>query len=231
MVLCLLWSVPRWKGTTVCSTLMCVSTDLNFCEGTVFAYGQTSSGKTYTMMGTEQSMGIIPRAVNEVFSYIAETSDQREFLLRVSYLEIYNEMIRDLLAPENNDLKIHEDKLVGSKQRSQLINVIRTHQQRGVYVNPLREEIVTSPEQVFEVISRGESNRHVSTTDYNEHSSRSHCMFQIVIESRERPSSAAVGPHGALASTGARSFRQAGSGVRVSCLVSYRSPFFRILRP
>ncbi|KAF9579272.1 hypothetical protein BGW38_004531 [Lunasporangiospora selenospora] len=138
-------------------------------NGTVFAYGQTSSGKTYTMSGNEQQPGITPRAIEDIFKYIRENPD-REFLLRVSYLEIYNESIRDLLSPESNDLRIHEDK------------------RRGVYVSPLKEEIVTTPSQVMRIIERGDHQRHVSSTDFNAHSSRSHSIFQIVIESRDRSS-------------------------------------------
>ncbi|KAF9209443.1 NADH-ubiquinone oxidoreductase chain 1 [Haplosporangium sp. Z 27] len=87
-------------------------------NGTVFAYGQTSSGKTYTMSGTDRQLGVTPRAVDDVFKYIRENSE-REFLLRVSYLEIYNESIRDLLSPEAIDLKIHEDrKVIESRERA-----------------------------------------------------------------------------------------------------------------
>ncbi|ORY98051.1 P-loop containing nucleoside triphosphate hydrolase protein [Syncephalastrum racemosum] len=142
-------------------------------NATVFAYGQTASGKTY---GNESEPGVIPRAVDDVFSYIRQTQT-KEFVLRVSYLEIYNETIRDLLAPENDTLKIHEDK------------------RRGIYVSPLTEEVVTSPVDVLSVIQKGEANRHISTTNYNLHSSRSHTIFQLVIESRERTStSTALGP-------------------------------------
>ncbi|KAI8815166.1 P-loop containing nucleoside triphosphate hydrolase protein, partial [Cladochytrium replicatum] len=129
-------------------------------NGTVFAYGQTASGKTYTMMGIEEQPGVIPQAVED------EAGD-REYLLRVSYLEIYNETIRDLLSPEIADVRIHEDR------------------KRGVYVSPLKEEIVTTPKQVMKVIQRGEQNRHFGSTDYNEHSSRSHTIFQMIIESRD----------------------------------------------
>ncbi|KAF9362899.1 hypothetical protein BGX34_005285 [Mortierella sp. NVP85] len=142
-------------------------------NSTVFAYGQTSSGKTYS--GTEMEPGIIPRTVEDVFKYIHENSE-REFLLRVSYLEIYNESIRDLLSPEAIDLRIHEDR------------------RRGVYVSPLKEEIVTTPSQVMRIIQRGDYQRHTSTTDYNTHSSRSHSIFQIVIESRERAPTAPQSP-------------------------------------
>ncbi|CAO3592942.1 unnamed protein product [Absidia cylindrospora] len=133
-------------------------------NATVFAYGQTASGKTY--MGTDSEPGIIRRAVDEIFSYIKADANN-EFLLRVSYLEIYNETIRDLLAPENENLKIHENK------------------QRGVYVTPMKEEVVTCGQDVLNVIQQGEGNRHISTTDYNLHSSRSHAIFQMVIESRQ----------------------------------------------
>ncbi|KAF9542440.1 hypothetical protein EC957_001955 [Mortierella hygrophila] len=167
-------------------------------NGTVFAYGQTSSGKTYTMSGTSSQPGITPRAVEDVFKYIRENSD-REFLLRVSYLEIYNESIRDLLSPEAIDLKIHEDR------------------RRGVYVSPLKEEIVTTPSQVMRIIQRGDYQRHTSSTDYNAHSSRSHSIFQIVIESRERAPPAPLSPTipgGRKMSLGLRS----PSAVRVSQL-------------
>ncbi|KAG0258401.1 hypothetical protein BG011_003331 [Mortierella polycephala] len=152
-------------------------------NGTVFAYGQTSSGKTYTMSGTGRQPGITPRAVEDVFKYIRENSE-REFLLRVSYLEIYNESIRDLLSPEAIDLRIHEDR------------------KRGVYVSPLKEEIVTTPSQVMRILQRGDNQRHTSSTDYNARSSRSHSIFQIVIESRERAPTAPRSPEGRKPSLG-----------------------------
>ncbi|KAI8377555.1 P-loop containing nucleoside triphosphate hydrolase protein [Radiomyces spectabilis] len=146
-----------------------VNQAMNGYHATVFAYGQTASGKTYTMVSTDAEPGVIPLAVDNVFEYIKQAVT-KEFLLRVSYLEIYNESIRDLLAPENTDLKIREDR------------------RRGFFVSPLTEEVVTSPQDVLKVIEKGEANRHISTTDYNLHSSRSHTIFQMVIESRERSS-------------------------------------------
>ncbi|ORY31524.1 kinesin-domain-containing protein [Rhizoclosmatium globosum] len=142
-------------------------------NGTVFAYGQTASGKTYTMMGQEDQPGIIPQAIDDVFAYIREVFD-REYLLRVSYLEIYNETIRDLLNPQQQDLRIHEDR------------------KRGVYVSPLREEIVTTPKQVMKVIQRGEQARSYGSTEYNERSSRSHTVFQMIIESRDKNSGVTI---------------------------------------
>lgn len=82
-------------------------------NGTLLAYGQTSSGKTHTMMGRmeeEGGEGVIPRSVAELFNMVGECNDTIEFTFKVSYIEIYCEKIRDLLEPERgSDLKIRED--------------------------------------------------------------------------------------------------------------------------
>lgn len=154
-------------------------------HGTVFAYGMTGTGKTFSMQGTATSPGVIPLAITDIFSYIRETPS-REFLLRVSYLEIYNEKIHDLLspppagsgpgAPQQEEIKLREDA------------------KRGVYASPLKEEIVQSPTQLLRVIARGDNARRTSSTQFNARSSRSHAVVQIVVESRERiPGSGAMG--------------------------------------
>ncbi|KAL1218214.1 Kinesin-like protein KIN-7N [Cardamine amara subsp. amara] len=139
-------------------------------NGTAFAYGQTSSGKTFTMTGSETDPGIIRRSVRDVFERIHMISD-REFLIRVSYMEIYNEEINDLLAVENQRLQIHE------------------HLERGVFVAGLKEEIVSDAEQILKLIDSGEVNRHFGETNMNVHSSRSHTIFRMVIESRGKENS------------------------------------------
>ncbi|VFQ99048.1 unnamed protein product [Cuscuta campestris] len=139
-------------------------------NGTAFAYGQTSSGKTYTMNGSENDAGIIQRAVNNIFTKIHMAVD-REYLIRVSYLEIYNEEINDLFVGENQKLSIHESL------------------ERGVFVAGLREEIVNSAEQVFDLLKLGEAKRHFGETNMNVRSSRSHTIFRMVIESKEKNSS------------------------------------------
>jgi centromeric protein E len=146
-------------------------------HGTVFAYGMTGTGKTFSMQGTATSPGVIPLAITDIFSYIRETP-HREFLLRVSYLEIYNERIHDLLSTPltaangqpgpQEEIKLREDP------------------KRGVYATPLKEEIVQSPTQLLRVIARGDNARRVAGTQYNARSSRSHAVVQIVVESRER---------------------------------------------
>ncbi|XP_038975024.1 kinesin-like protein KIN-7I [Phoenix dactylifera] len=136
-------------------------------NGTVFAYGQTNSGKTYTMRGSVTEPGIIPLAVHDLFQSIQEDLG-REFLVRMSYMEIYNEEINDLLAPEHRKLQIHESI------------------ERGIYVAGLREEIVTCPEQVLDLMEFGESHRHIGETNMNLYSSRSHTIFRMIVESREK---------------------------------------------
>ncbi|XP_020533726.1 kinesin-like protein KIN-7N isoform X2 [Jatropha curcas] len=136
-------------------------------NGTAFAYGQTSSGKTFTMNGSEANPGIIHRAVKDVFNKIQMISD-REFLIRVSYMEIYNEEINDLFAVENQKLQIHESL------------------ERGIFVAGLREEIVSNAEQVLNLIAAGEVNRHFGETNMNVRSSRSHTIFRMVIESKAK---------------------------------------------
>ncbi|XP_021908560.1 kinesin-like protein KIN-7O, partial [Carica papaya] len=135
-------------------------------NGTVFAYGQTNSGKTHTMRGSPAEPGVIPRAVQDLFDIIQQDAG-REFLLRMSYLEIYNEDINDLLAPEHRKLQIHESL------------------ERGIYVAGLREEIVASPQQVLDLMEFGESHRRIGETNMNLYSSRSHTIFRMIIESRE----------------------------------------------
>uniref|UniRef100_V5EE60 Kinesin-like protein n=2 Tax=Kalmanozyma brasiliensis (strain GHG001) TaxID=1365824 RepID=V5EE60_KALBG len=142
-------------------------------DAVVFAYGQTASGKTFTLSGDEQGQeaGIIPRAVRDIFRGISQSSARREYLLRASYLEIWNEVVKDLLEPSNVP-QVRDDK--------------RRRGGKGTTVQPLREEIVTSPAQVRELLARGQTNRHVGATDWNERSSRSHTCFKITIESWER---------------------------------------------
>ncbi|KAF8877088.1 P-loop containing nucleoside triphosphate hydrolase protein [Infundibulicybe gibba] len=137
----------------------------------VFAYGQTASGKTYTLSGDVEEPGIIPRAMRDVFAIIRRTPT-REYLLRCSYLEIYNETINDLLAPPSSASAVPVQ--------------IQGTPSGDVILTPLREEVVTGLKSVKEVLRRGEGNRRTACTDWNDRSSRSHSVFRLVIESRER---------------------------------------------
>ncbi|XP_036791712.1 centromere-associated protein E isoform X6 [Oncorhynchus mykiss] len=142
-------------------------------NGTIFAYGQTSSGKTFTMMGSSLTPGVIPLAMEDVFQTI-KNCPKKEFLLRVSYLEIYNETVTDLLCD--------------SWKRKPL--EIREGNNKNVYVADLTEELVTSPEQALAWIRKGEKNRHYGKTKMNQRSSRSHTIFRMILESRDRGDSA-----------------------------------------
>ncbi|XP_068950750.1 centromere-associated protein E isoform X3 [Petaurus breviceps papuanus] len=138
-------------------------------NGTIFAYGQTASGKTYTMMGSADGLGVIPKAINDIFIKIKEIPE-REFLLRVSYMEIYNETITDLLC-DTRKMKPLE---------------IREDFNRNVYVADLTEEVVSTPELALKWIKKGERNRHYGKTKMNQRSSRSHTIFRMILESREK---------------------------------------------
>ncbi|XP_032080246.1 centromere-associated protein E [Thamnophis elegans] len=139
-------------------------------NGTIFAYGQTASGKTYTILGTKDGPGILAMAINDVFNTICRIPD-REFLLRISYMEIHNETIQDLLCSNNR------------KKKSL---VVREDINRNIYVEDLNEEVVVSPEEVISWLKKGEKNRHYGETKMNERSSRSHTIFRMIIESKEK---------------------------------------------
>eukprot|EP00178_Gracilaria_changii_P009086 TRINITY_DN268_c0_g1_i1.p2 TRINITY_DN268_c0_g1~~TRINITY_DN268_c0_g1_i1.p2 ORF type:complete len:1134 (-),score=265.78 TRINITY_DN268_c0_g1_i1:8939-12340(-) len=143
-----------------------VASAIEGINGVIFAYGQTAAGKTYTMLGTPGDAGITPRSISHVFELIAQCT-QRQFLLRASYIEIYNEVIRDLLVPSNDNLRIHED----------MIN-------KRVFVDA-REEVVTAADDIMRIIAAGEEVRAVGETNMNDRSSRSHTIFTLKIESRE----------------------------------------------
>lgn len=134
-------------------------------NGTVFAYGQTSSGKTYTMMGADDLPGIIPFTFMGLFKHI-EQSNNCEFVLRLSYMEIYNECIMDLLNPSNTNLNIRESN------------------DRIPYVANLTEAHITDFSSIDLCLYNGERNRHTGRTNMNERSSRSHTLLRLILESK-----------------------------------------------
>ncbi|GBG31510.1 Kinesin-related protein 4 [Hondaea fermentalgiana] len=145
-----------------------ISGVLDGFHGTIFAYGQTSSGKTHTLLGTAEEMGVIVHSVHDIFEYVSRAPPEMEFLIRVSYLEIYNEEVRDLLGgnTESGGLRIVDDP------------------QKGCHVRGLKEVVVLSPDHVFELLRSGEAKRHYGATKMNYTSSRSHTLFRMVVESR-----------------------------------------------
>ncbi|CAF1319830.1 unnamed protein product [Adineta ricciae] len=139
-------------------------------NGTIFAYGQTGTGKTFTMEGIRSKpelRGIIPSSFAHIFDAISHTTS-RQFLVRASYLEIYNESIRDLLSKDQN-------------KRLQL----QEHPKEGVHVHDLSSFITKNTQEIEHVMNTGNLNRSTGATNMNEHSSRSHAIFVITVESSE----------------------------------------------
>ncbi|ETP05656.1 hypothetical protein F441_17789 [Phytophthora nicotianae CJ01A1] len=170
---------------------------LDGIHGSIFAYGQTSSGKTYTMQGTglrsrrmtlvqektveteedrrpEDSDGLVQLAVKDLFDEMARRSDV-EYLVRVSYLEVYNETVKDLLATGTTST---------GKRRDSTVH-IREHPVTGVFTDN-SERVVTDARGVLQALRDGEKQRAVGVTRMNERSSRSHSIFRVVIESKTR---------------------------------------------
>ena len=137
-------------------------------NGTVFAYGQTGTGKTFTMEGTNDKPGVIPNSFDQIFSHISRSQNQ-QYLVRSSYLEIYQEEIRDLLSKD---------------QTSRL--ELKERPDVGVYVKDLSSFVCKSIKEIEHVMSCGHKNRSVGATNMNEHSSRSHAIFIITIEHSEQ---------------------------------------------
>ena len=134
-------------------------------NGTVLAYGQTSSGKTYTMQGemaSEETQGIIPRMISHVFNFIYK-NEGTDFMIKVSMIEIYQEKIRDLLDISRVNLNIREDSI------------------KGIYVDGCSERYVGCPSDVLALLELGSANRAQAATNMNEHSSRSHSIFILTI--------------------------------------------------
>ncbi|VDP40045.1 unnamed protein product [Heligmosomoides polygyrus] len=142
-------------------------------NGTIFAYGQTGTGKTFTMTGDldrPELQGIIPNSFAHIFDHIAKCQQDITFLVRVSYLEVYNEELRDLLAKDGHGSNLE----------------IKEKADVGVYVKNLISIIVGSASQMQKLMEFGNKNRKVGSTQMNEESSRSHAMFSVTVESSER---------------------------------------------
>ncbi|KFP65948.1 Kinesin-like KIF13B, partial [Cariama cristata] len=132
----------------------------------IFAYGQTGSGKSYTMMGTADQPGLIPRLCSGLFERAQkEENEEQSFKVEVSYMEIYNEKVRDLLDPK------------GSRQSLK----VREHSVYGPYVDGLSKLAVASYKDIESLMSEGNKSRTVAATNMNEESSRSHAVFKIIL--------------------------------------------------
>ncbi|KAK5853302.1 hypothetical protein PBY51_007100 [Eleginops maclovinus] len=132
----------------------------------IFAYGQTGSGKSYTMMGTAEQPGLIPRLCSSLFSRtVKEAGEEESFTVEVSYMEIYNEKVRDLLDPKGNRQALR----------------VREHKVMGPYVDGLSRLAVACYTDIESLMSEGNKSRTVAATNMNEESSRSHAVFNIIL--------------------------------------------------
>uniref|UniRef100_UPI0035901023 kinesin-like protein KIF13A n=1 Tax=Myxine glutinosa TaxID=7769 RepID=UPI0035901023 len=131
----------------------------------IFAYGQTGSGKSYTMMGSNEQPGLIPRLCSELFTRVAkEQCEELMVKVEVSYMEIYNERVRDLLDPKSGrTLRVREHKILGP------------------YVDELSQLAVASYQDIESLMLEGNKSRTIAATNMNEESSRSHAVFTIVL--------------------------------------------------
>ena len=145
-----------------------VDSVLDGFNGTIFAYGQTGTGKTFTMEGDRndpEQRGVIPNSFEHIFSHIAKSENQ-QFLVTAQYLEIYMEDLRDLLAQKD------QAKSLELKERPDT----------GVYVKDLKPYVCKSITEIEHVMKVGNQNRSVGRTNMNDHSSRSHAIFIITVE-------------------------------------------------
>ncbi|XP_041648714.1 kinesin-like protein KIF13A isoform X3 [Cheilinus undulatus] len=162
-------NVPKYAGQEV--VFKCLGEGIleNAFQGynaCIFAYGQTGSGKSFSMMGNGEQPGLIPRLCCSLFERVhREENEAHTFKVEVSYMEIYNEKVRDLLDPK------------GSRQSLK----VREHKVLGPYVDGLSQLAVTSFEDIEVLMSEGNKSRTVAATNMNEESSRSHAVFSIIV--------------------------------------------------
>ena len=144
-------------------------------NGTVFAYGQTGSGKTFTISGSPNNFnyrGIIPRGITRLFQELGGKPDY-DFVVKISYLEIYNESVFDLLSP-----------LPPSEQKGEI--TFQEDSKGNVVVKGLSKHVVNSEEEAFNLLFEGESNRTISEHQLNKESTRSHCIFTVNLEMKSK---------------------------------------------
>ncbi|NXK97621.1 KIF19 protein, partial [Formicarius rufipectus] len=153
-----------------------VSTIKSLIEGvisgynaTIFAYGPTGTGKTYTMLGTDSEPGIYVRALDDLFKGLEATAEEMDYTVSMSYLEIYNEAIRDLLNPSSGFLDLREDS-------------------RGsIQIAGITEVSTTNAQEVTQLLEKGNKQRTQEPTAANGASSRSHAVLQVMVTRRRNP--------------------------------------------
>lgn len=149
-----------------------VESTLQGYNSTIFAYGQTGCGKTFTMMGIPNDIvmrGIIPNSFSHIFGCISEAEKNKVFLVKCAYLEIYNEEVRDLL---NYDTKTKLE--------------LKESPDKGIFIKNLSQQVVKNTNDIAKAMESGNSHRVVKETNMNDKSSRSHAIFIIYVEVSEK---------------------------------------------
>lgn len=147
-------------------------------NGTIFAYGQSGTGKTFTILGNSENRelrGIVPNIFSHILTQISLAKSNTSYLVTITFLEIYNEEIRDLLSPSNRKLEVRESP------------------ELGVYVKNLSGVTVESSEQALDIITNASRNRSSGSTNLNSQSSRSHAIFSVRIEAKHEDDSISLG--------------------------------------
>lgn len=183
-----------------------VETVVSGKHATIFAYGQTGSGKTFTIQGDGRrsgQAGIIQLVASDIFRFMRQgASSDRSFVVKVSYIEIYNERIRDLLSDDAGSTISHGTSYTSNsgtgqqrRRESHLEKVnVRATSSGEVVVNCIQNE-VSSVDEVLTYLTVGNSQRMVAKTDMNKHSSRSHAIFRLTVESRPKDPSVTADDH------------------------------------
>ena len=171
------------------STKFLIDGVVNGYNATVFAYGATGAGKTYTMLGNENNPGIMPLTLRELFNKVNSFND-REYNLKFWYLEIYNENIRDLLKfmakNKSNSNLDNTDNNINLTTNEYLD--LREDPERGIVVNGITEININNSKDMLKILKRGNRNRTQEATGANETSSRSHAILQVSIEYKDKNS-------------------------------------------
>ena len=139
---------------------------LNGYNATVFAYGPTGAGKTFTMVGTDEHPGVMVSAISDLFSLMADKPSDIQYKVRVSYVEIYNEQLRDLLVVDSPDLDLRDD----SSGNATVVGVHRPE--------------IESAAELFKLLKGGNKRRTAEATSANKASSRSHAVFELHIQQK-----------------------------------------------
>ncbi|CAE6439474.1 unnamed protein product [Rhizoctonia solani] len=169
---------------------------LNGYNCTLFAYGQTGTGKTYTMQGDlsptltgnpSADAGIIPRALHKLFLHLENSVS--DYSVKVSFVELYNEELRDLLASEFKEPSANAQPMgIASGQGTNGLKIFDDAAKKGTFIQGLEEAHVQDAKHAIDVLRKGSERRQIAATKFNDHSSRSHSIFTLTVHTKETSS-------------------------------------------